>query len=151
MSEALAPTITRAEYAALHAEPRRWEAKLRDLAAAHGLGGAAVRAVEDGSNLVALVGDDRVIKVFPPFLRPQYDSERAALRHLRGRLGTAIPELVVDAERSGWPYLIMTRVDGLPLSSVWAGCTADERAGILRAVGALIAEVQSIAPGPLAL
>jgi hygromycin-B 7''-O-kinase len=123
---------------------------VRALAAAHGLGRVTVRAVADGSNLVALLGEDRVIKLFPPFLRDQYESERAALRHLHGRLGTPIPELVVDAEQSGWPFLIMSRLQGVPLSAVWGGCAAFERVALLRAVGALIAEVQAVTPGALA-
>jgi hygromycin-B 7''-O-kinase len=147
----LSPAITRAEYKALHAQPQRWEATVRVLAAAHGLGGTSVRAVEDGSNLVALLGDHRVIKVFPPFLRYQYESERATLRHLSGRLATPIPEVVVDAELSGWPYLIMSKLEGAPLSSVWGTCSGAERVGILREVGGLIAQVQAIEPGALAV
>jgi hygromycin-B 7''-O-kinase len=146
----LPSALTWAEYQALRAEPARWEPTVEAIAAAHGLGQQAVRAIEDGSNLVAWLGDDRVIKLFPPFLRYQYESERAALRHLRGRVKTPIPELIVDGEVSGWPYLILSKLDGVSLASVWGGCNAAERAEILRALGALIAEVQAIDPGALA-
>jgi hygromycin-B 7''-O-kinase len=109
------------------------------------------RGVEDGSNLVALLGDELVIKVFPPFLRHQYESERLTLRHLEGRrLSVAIPRVVVDGEADGWPYLVMTQLAGLPLSAIWSACAGEEKRAILRSVGSLIAEVQAIPPGPLA-
>lgn len=140
---------TEAELDALRLEPRRWVPVLAEIAEAHGLSRAELRAAGEGSNLVALLGDDLVIKLFPPIMRHQYESERLTLRHLRGRLSVAIPETVIYGETGGWPYLVMTRVEGTPLSKVWSECTEEEKRAILVSVGQLTAEVQSIPPGPL--
>jgi hygromycin-B 7''-O-kinase len=142
-------SIAVSEYEALHSNPQRWEPILSEIAEAHGLGRFQLRAVENGSNLVALLGGDLVIKLFPPFLRHQYESERLTLQHLRGRLSTRIPETVVDGETAGWPYLIMSQLEGVPLSHIWGSCTSDEKRTILHAVGKLIAEVQAVPPGSL--
>ncbi len=141
--------MTEAELDALRLEPQRWEPILAEIAAAHGLSRAELRAAGEGSNLVALLGDDLVIKLFPPIMRHQYESERLTLQHLRGRLSISIPETVIDGETGGWPYLVMTRVEGVSLSKVWGDCTEEEKRAILHAVGRLTAEVQAVPPGPL--
>jgi len=145
----LPAAITTAEYEALRSDPQRWEPVLADIAEAHGLGRPELRAVGDGSNLVARLGDDLVIKLFPPLMRHQYESERLTLRHLQGQLSTLIPEIVIDGETSGWPYLVMTRLEGVSLSAVWGECTEEEKRSILYSMGRLTAEVQAVPPGPL--
>jgi hygromycin-B 7''-O-kinase len=60
-----------------------------------------------------------ILKIFPPFLRGQFVSERAALAQLRGRLAVPIPEIVFEGERDQWPYLVITRVYGQLGSVVW--------------------------------
>ena len=60
-----------------------------------------------------------ILKIFPPLLRAQFVSERAALSALRGRLGIPIPEIVVEGERDGWPYLVITRLAGVLGSEAW--------------------------------
>src|SRR5689334_1238560 len=71
----------------------------------HGLSCTTPHVFVTGANLVVALGDDLILKVFPPLLRRQFVSERAALAALRGRLTIAIPEIVVEGERDGWPYL----------------------------------------------
>ena len=50
-----------------------------------------------------------ILKLFPPFLRGQFESERISLAQLRGRLSVPIPEIVLEGERDRWPYLVITR------------------------------------------
>ena len=38
---------------------------------------------------------------------------RSSLAQLRGKLRIAIPEIVVEGERDGWPYLVITRLSGV--------------------------------------
>lgn len=112
------------------------------------------RPYRDGSNLVAALGDRHVLKIFAPFLTHQHDSERATLAHLGAhfdrRLDIAIPALVAEGQHQGWPWLVMTRVDGEPLQAVWPSLGVDDRVAIVRDVGALVAAVQRVPVGPLA-
>ena len=85
-----------------------------DIARSHGLRCATPHFFTTGTNLVVGLDDRLILKIFPPLLRRQFVSERAALSQLRGRLTIAIPEIVVEGERDGWPYLVMTRLSGTP-------------------------------------
>lgn len=151
MTRALLPVQpAREEFIALRANPSRWMPALLAIARAHGRGGEALTPIESGSNLLALSGDDAVIKLFPPLLRYQYQSERIALQLLEARLTVPTPQVLADAEIEGWPYLVMTRLQGVGLATVWDRCEEAEKCAILRDVGALMAQVQCVAPGALA-
>ena len=144
------PAISRDEYPALRGDPRRWHDAIVAIAGRHGLGAAPVRPL-GGSNLVASIGGTRVVKLFPPFLRYQWDSERVALTLLHGRLAPVdTPELLHVGELDGWPYLVMTRLEGTSLEDVWPGAAAAEQVQLLGQIGALIAQVHALDPGPLA-
>ena len=79
-----------------------------DIARSHGLPCGDPRHFATGTNLVVGLDARLILKIFPPLLRAQFVSERAALSALRGRLGIPIPEIVVEGERDGWPYLVIT-------------------------------------------
>ncbi|MEJ7730808.1 MAG: aminoglycoside phosphotransferase family protein [Polyangiaceae bacterium] len=61
----------------------------------------------------------------------------------------AIPALVADGEHQGWPWLIMTRVDGEPMEAVWPAIDHAQRGALMRDLGALVATVQRVPVGPL--
>ncbi|MFN0149531.1 MAG: phosphotransferase family protein [bacterium] len=127
----------------------RWLPAMRGIAAAHQLATDAIRAAAGGSNLIAFAGDEHVIKLFPPILRHQYESERLGLRELRRKLSVPTPEIVAEGALDAWPYIVMTRVAGTPLGAIWETCAEAERCLLLRAIGALIAEVQAVPPGEM--
>src|SRR5580765_7276317 len=146
----MVPAISRDEYRALRGDPRRWHDAIVAIAARHGLGVEPVRPL-GGSNLVASIGGTRVVKLFPPFLRYQWDSERVALAVLHGALAPVVtPELLHVGELDGWPYLVMTRLEGTSLEDVWPGVAGAEQAQLLGQIGALIAQVHALDPGPIA-
>ncbi len=103
-----------------------------------------------GTNLVVALDDRLILKIFPPLLRRQFVSERAALSALRGRLTIAIPEIVVEGERDGWPYLVITRLSGALGKEAWPQLAEAQKERILFQLGAAIAEVQRVPPGALA-
>jgi len=83
-------------------------------------------------------------------LRAQFVSERGALAQLAGRLRIPIPAIVAQGERDGWPYLVITRLEGRLGSDVWASLPEDQKERVLREIGAVIAEVQAAPLGALA-
>lgn len=149
-------TITRDAYRALRAEPARWRGAAAAIAAAHGVTAEPLRPL-GGSNLVAALGDGdgdedgngNVLKLFPPFLRFQWEAERRALALVHGRVGVATPALRYAGEQDGWTYLIMSRLAGASLDDVWPALAEAERCDLLAQIGALIAEVQRVPPGSL--
>src|SRR2546430_17403604 len=106
-------------YRAFRADPSRWLTVAIDIAHRHGLAPAAPQVFSTGTNLVVGLDDRLILKIFPPLLRRQFVSERAALSQLRGRLTIAIPEIVVEGERDGWPYLVITRLSGTLGTEAW--------------------------------
>jgi hygromycin-B 7''-O-kinase len=144
------PVISRDEYRALRGELSRWRHAIVAIAARHGLGAEPLQSL-GGSNLVASIGGTHIVKLFPPFLRYQWDNERVSLDVLSGALAPVVtPELLHVGELDGWPYLIMTQLEGILLEDVWAATDLSDQIQLLRQVGALIARVQTLDPGPIA-
>lgn len=120
-----------------------------DIARGHGLASTEPHVFATGTNLVAALDARLILKIFPPMLKRQFVSERGSLSQLHGRLGVPIPEIVAEGERDGWPYLVITRLDGIVGSDVWPTLPEDQKERVLGEIGAVIAEVQRAPPGAL--
>ncbi|CAN7693786.1 aminoglycoside 3'-phosphotransferase/choline kinase family protein [Bradyrhizobium sp. LjRoot220] len=143
---------THSDFEAFHAwriDTSRWLPVASDIAHGHGLKTAAPHVFTTGTNLVVGLGDEVILKLFPPMLRGQFISERASLRQLRGQLSIPIPEILFEGERDGWPYLVITRLSGVVGSEVWPALPEDQKERVLAQIGATIAEVQRVPPGEL--
>ena len=136
-----------ADFDALQEDPARWIGVVAALGARYSRA-PAVPAGE-GTVLVALLGRELVLKLYPPFLHDHFAFERAMLAHLQGRLSLATPHLVDSAEHAGWPYLVMTQLPGTPLDRVWPTLRQNERCAVLRTIGRLSAEVHALPLGPM--
>jgi hygromycin-B 7''-O-kinase len=121
-----------------------------DIARSHGLSSRAPHVFVTGSNFVVGLDDRLILKIFPPLLRRQFVSERGALSALCGRLTVTIPEIVVEGERDGWPYLVITRVPGALGKEAWPQLTEAQKECVLFELGTVIAEVQRAPVGALA-
>ncbi|MEH2514495.1 hygromycin-B 7''-O-kinase [Bradyrhizobium sp. AZCC 1610] len=144
------PTLTGyAPFRAWRADPAQWLPIARDIARGHGLACVAPHVFSTGTNLVIALDEQLILKIFPPFLRAQFVSERGALAQLHGRLRVAIPEIVVEGERDGWPYLVITRLSGVLGADVWPSLPETDKERVLAEIGETIAEVQRVPAGPL--
>lgn len=136
-------------FQAWRADQPRWLPVALDIAHSHGLKTAEPHVFTTGTNLVIGLGDDLILKIFPPIHRDQFVSERASLTQLRGRLSIPIPDMLFEGERDGWPYLVITRLHGTVGSEVWPALPEDQKERVLGQIGAIIAEVQRAPPGEL--
>ncbi len=136
-----------AEFDALQEEPERWIGVVAALGARYTVAPAVPAG--DGTVLVALLGRELVVKLYPPFLRDHFEFERAMLGHLQGRLSLPTPRLVDSAKHAGWPYLVMTQLPGTPLDDVWPTLAQHEQCEVLRTIGHLAAEVHALPLGPM--
>ena len=149
MTAPLPPLTDYDTYRAWRGDTSRWLPVARDIADSHGLSFGTPHVFSTGTNLVVGLDGELILKLFPPFLRPQFASERGALAELRGRLGIPIPDLVAEGERDGWPYLVITHLADTVGSEVWPSLSEAERERVLGEIGAVIAEVQRVPPGSL--
>jgi hygromycin-B 7''-O-kinase len=136
-------------FQAWRATPSNWLPVALDIAREHGFSCETPHVFVTGTNLVVGLDDRLILKIFPPLLRAQFTSERAALTQLRGRLGIPIPEIVVEGERDGWPYLIITRLSGMLGAAAWPALAEAQKERVLAQIGAAIAEVQRAPVGAL--
>ena len=145
----LPQVTTEAQLRCVRNDPSQWLPAARDITRVHGPAELEVLPFATGTNLVAALGSELILKIFPPFLRRQFLAERASLRALSGRLAVATPELLHEGERDGWFYLIMTRLGGVAASEVWPEMPEGEKLSLLAALGRVIAEVHRVPPGEL--
>ena len=144
-------TRKRALVVAAHPDdPAQWLPIALDIISSHGLTCAAPHVFGTGTNVVMALDEKLILKIFPPFLRSQFVSERGSLAQLRGQLRIAIPETVVEGERDGWPYLVITRLPGILGAQAWPSLPEQEKERVLAEIGETIAEVQRAPIGALA-
>src|SRR3982074_1296006 len=137
-------------YKAWRADTSQWLPVALDIAHGHGLSTASPHIFSTGTNLVIGLGDDLILKLFPPFFfRDKFVSERSSLALLRGKLGIPIPEIVFEGERDQWPYLVITRLPGILGSEAWPALPEDQKERILGQIGETIAEVQRVPVGEM--
>ena len=137
-------------FRAWRADPAQWLPIALDIISSHRLVSAAPHVYATGTNLVIALDEKLILKIFPPFLRGQFASERSTLAQLRGQLRIAIPEIVVEGERDGWPYLLITRLSGVLGADAWPSLPEADKERVLAEIGETIAEVQRVPVGPLA-
>jgi len=136
---------------ALRREPVRWLPAALDIAGTHRLPSADPHVFAGGTNLVVGLGDGLVLKIFPPFLRHQFEAERLSLAVLQGQLSVEVPRIVAEGEREGWPYLAMTRVQGATGEEVWPTLDDAAKERLIGRIGEVIADVQRASSGELVL
>jgi len=110
----------------------------------------AFHAFTDGTNLIASLGANWIMKVFPPVLRHQWESEWRVMRHLTGQLTLPIPRFYKAGIWEDWPYIIMSRLSGVTLEKVWPRMPDTDKAAVLMDIGLIMARVHAVPPGDLA-
>jgi Phosphotransferase enzyme family len=78
----------------------------------------------------------------------QMSSEVATMRYLAAHTSIPVPRIIhysVEADGGGFgsPYMIMTKVDGIPLSSIWDDMDDTKRENVLRQVVDILLELAS--------
>lgn len=120
-----------------------WRAAIEEVAARHVLGGGEPAPFPTGSDIVWSVGE-WVVKLTAPKWRSEIENEARCLRHVEGRLGVRTPRVLATGELEGWPYVVMSRVPGRSITSLWPGLAHDERLGLAAALGRLARELHEL-------
>lgn len=116
--------------------------------------GSGLTRFAAGSVPVFAAGEGHVIKLFPASERQFFDVEVAALTRVGDALSVPTPRLVATGERMGWWFVVMTRLGGLPLATVWSDVCPEDRIRLMRDVGVAVAKLHALHvddPGPLAV
>jgi hygromycin-B 7''-O-kinase len=106
------------EYNQLNLNDDLFKNAAREIIARHNLPAAPLSLLE-GTNIVFSYGGDRIVKIFPPMHHSQFMSESLVIKHLYNQLTITTPAIEFEGAISGWPYIIMSRLDGVPLERLW--------------------------------
>lgn len=96
----------------------------------------------EGSLPVYAVGDDLVLKLYPPLHLAESTTERTVLEVLHGTLPT--PAVKDAGERDGWGWLLMERLPGRTLAETWPELSTEDRGRLVRELGELLAALHAV-------
>ena len=138
---------TEQDFAAVRRDDARLYPGVRAICAALGHGHANVERFPDGSLPVYAIGDDLVLKLYPPLFADEHHTEAAVLSAVAGRLAVPTPAVLANGALSGWGYLLMTRLRGRPLTAAWSDIHGSGQAALARALGVALAALHAL-PAP---
>lgn len=132
------------EFEQLKLNSTMFEEVMEEILANHHLPLKPLELFSEGTNIVFSYDNNLVIKLYPSFHQDQFESERLVLRALESNLSIETPSIRYEGEITGWPYIIMTQLDGTLLETLWLTLDHDNKLAIMREIGALIKEVHSL-------
>jgi hygromycin-B 7''-O-kinase len=129
------------DYRRVYRDASVWLPAMRTICERHRLDGAQLALAPPGTHVVFRAGPQRYIKLFSPLWPDDFPPERLVLRGLseRNDLPIPIPRLLAEGEVDGWPYVILTAVEGVPLFEVWDVMDAASRDHVARRCGEFMA------------
>jgi hygromycin-B 7''-O-kinase len=126
-------------------QPELWKDAVMELCTKHHLPHHDFHAYTDGTNLIASLADLYIVKIFPPFLRHQWDSEYRVLKNLNNKLHIPVPELLAHGETENkWVYVILTKLHGVTMESVWGEISLEDKKRLLFQMGQIMQQVHSL-------
>jgi len=139
MPRPLLPIVsTASDYLVLHPESDLWRPAILEICREHRLATDPLEHRVDGANVIFFAGQAHVVKLFAPLWHEVHAGERACLVHVAGQLPVATPALLGDGEIEGWPYLVLERLPGVSLASIWTSLAEPDRRRIAGSLGELI-------------
>ena len=132
----LLPSIkTLEDYKSVYRDVDVWLPALRTICERHGLDKLQLELAPPGTHVVFRAGSRLYIKLFAPLWPGDFLPERLVLRKLSGRSDLPVPDLVSEGEIEGWPYIIVTAIEGIPLNEVWNALPASDKERIAARCG----------------
>ena len=102
----------------------------------------------DGSLPVYALGDTKVLKIYPPPVVEELATESGVLSAVQGHLPIPTPTVHAVGELEGWGYLLMERLEGESLVSVWGMLKDNERLQLASDLGQALKTLHSIEGPP---
>jgi hygromycin-B 7''-O-kinase len=132
------------EFEELKLDSKFFEDVVKKILAQHNLPIKSLKLFPEGTNIVFSYDDSLVIKLFPPFNKSEFASERLVLKALEKKLSVETPTIFYVGEIENWSYIIMTELKGTLLESIWDDLDHNNKLIIIKEIGALIKEVHSL-------
>ncbi len=146
----LPPAATEEAFAAIGQDEAALRPGIEQLCQRLDLDASRLTRYAAGSRPVYRTGD-LVLKLFPPVTSwPRWQVEPEVLAAVQGRLPTPTPLVHAAGEHDGWGYVLMSRLPGIPLDTVWDQVPAAGRDRLADQLGETIAALHQLAPPAIA-
>lgn len=140
------PVATEEAFTAIRQDEAALRSGVDQLCRFLGVDASNLARFDAGSRPVYAVGDV-VLKLFPPVTTwPEYRVEAKVLAAVHGRLPVPTPRVHVAGEHDGWGYVLMSRLPGVPLDTVWDQVSAGDRDRLAGQLGELLAALHQLPP-----
>jgi aminoglycoside phosphotransferase len=137
------PLISSVEEFGKHFRAEFWRDAAISVCGKHGIYYDLLARSDHGENIVFLVDDKFVIKIYTPYRRG-FAREKAALEFAGGRTSLKLPEIVYAGGIEGFDYLVMTQLEGKSLTrDEWLKLEARQQMSIVSELGAGLKELHS--------
>lgn len=125
-----------------------WEHMAKEIMVHHQLPAASLSLFTEGTNIVFSYGQEKVIKIFPPFHADQFDRDVLIMQHfmpcLDGKLSVKTPVILHQGNYQGWFYIVMNKLDGVLLEGLWDTLDQKNKIVIIHELGTLIRKVHEL-------
>src|SRR5439155_10242289 len=118
-----------------------WLPAIQVICQRHGLHSDILMRFEGGTCIVFAVGDNHIIKLYPPYWRHECNVELTVANYIYNKLPISTPEIRVYGVLEEWPYLIMNRLTGIYLSDVWDKIDYKNKLAIVTHLGEILANL----------
>lgn len=106
------------------------------------------KRIYEGSRILFETDDGKIVKIFSPEEKEFCINEAKYLNLLQGRLRVKTPGLIAEGIHHGYPFIVMEKLAGASLKSIWSSLSAWEKKCILSQTADLLKELHSL---PLSL
>lgn len=100
--------------------------------------------IYEGSRILYEIAGGKIVKIFSRDELSFCQNEADYLKKLHGRLSITTPRLISSGIQNGYPFLIMQKLDGSPLSSVWNKLSIWGKKQALAQIAQLLRELHSL-------
>jgi hygromycin-B 7''-O-kinase len=122
---------------------------VRALCAELGHGSKRLTKFTEGSLPVYDLGDELVLKLYPTADLDDLAIEEPVLRALAGRLPVPTPGVVAAGRFDGWGYLLMDKLHGTDLRTLWPVLDRDAKRALARQAGEALAALHTVPAPPI--
>ena len=100
--------------------------------------------IYEGSRILYQIQGKRIVKVFSAQENSFSENEAEYLKALHGKLSVTTPKLFSAGTHRGYPFLIMEKLPGSSLKSIWIDLSPWEKKRILSQIAQMLKELHSL-------
>lgn len=131
------------DYRLVYRRVDTWLPAMREICRRHNLDADQLEFAPPGTHVVFKVRPDRYIKLFAPPWVSDFIPEMLILRKMSEGHQLLVPRMLAEGIMEGWPYIVMTAAEGVPLCNIWDSMNISDKEHIAAQCGEFMASLHS--------